>query len=113
MIRTATNAGLEDEKDLSKVFMQMPVFEALVNGFLGAVGETLTDEERSLLAFSGKLITMETGMRFLTDCLEGDVYFKTKYPEHNLDRCRTQVKLVQSIEENEDVMNDFVAKFDK
>jgi hypothetical protein len=68
----------------------------------------LTETEKNLLAFSGKLITFETGIRFLTDFLSGDTYFKVHREGHNLDRCRTQFKLVQSIEQQEDEMNQLV-----
>lgn len=105
MVRTATCPALEDEPDLSKVTMDIGLYEALVKGYLSSAGEFLTPAERSNLAFSGKLLTFETGLRFLTDYLEGDVYFKTHRQGHNLDRCRTQFKLVTSIEEQEDAMN--------
>ena len=108
MVRTATSPAAEDETDLSKVRMQMPMFEALVRGYLSTAGAFLNDEEKSHLAFSGKLIALEIGIRFLTDHLEGDVYFKTKRPNHNLDRCRTQLALVKSIEEQEEAMNTVV-----
>ena len=107
MVRTATSPAAEDETDLSKVRMQMPMFEALVRGYLSTAGAFLNDEEKAHLAFSGKLIALEIGIRFLTDYLEGDVYFKTKRPDHNLDRCRTQLALVKSIEEQEDAMQEF------
>jgi len=105
MVRTATSPAAEDETDLSKVCMQMPMFEALVRGYLSTAGAFLNEAEISHLAFSGKLIALEIGIRFLTDHLEGDVYFKTKRPNHNLDRCRTQLALVKSIEEQEEAMN--------
>ena len=108
MVRTATSPAAEDETDLSKVCMQMPMFEALVRGYLSTAGAFLNDAEKSHLAFSGKLIALEIGIRFLTDHLEGDVYFKIKRPNHNLDRCRTQLALVKSIEEQEEAMNAFV-----
>ncbi|MEX1120069.1 MAG: aminoglycoside phosphotransferase family protein [Terrimicrobiaceae bacterium] len=108
MVRTATSPALEDEPDTSKVRMQMPMFEALVRGYLASAGGFLNEAEIAHLAFSGKLITLEIGMRFLTDHLEGDVYFKTKRPGHNLDRCRTQLALVKSLEEQETAMNNFV-----
>lgn len=108
MVRTATSPAAEDETDLSKVRMQMPMFEALVRGYLATAGGFLNDAEKAHLAFSGKLISLEVGIRFLTDYLEGDVYFKTKHPTHNLDRCRTQLALVASIESQEEVMRRFV-----
>lgn len=108
MVRTATSPVAEDELDTSKVRMQMPMFQALVRGYLASAGGFLNDAEVAHLAFSGKLITLEIGIRFLTDYLEGDTYFKIKHPRHNLDRCRTQLALVKSIEEQEDAMNAFV-----
>lgn len=108
MVRTATSPAKEDEKDLSKVKMQFPMFEALVRGYLASAGEFLTGVEKRYLAFSGKLITFEIGIRFLTDFLAGDVYFKVQREGHNLDRCRTQFKLVESIEQQEVLMNKLV-----
>ena len=108
MVRTATSPAAEDETDLSKVRMQMPMFEALVRGYLSSAGVFLNEAEKAHLAFSGKLISLEVGIRFLTDYLEGDVYFKTKHPAHNLDRCRTQLALVESIESLEKEMSRFV-----
>jgi len=107
MVRTATSPAVEDETDLSKVSMQIHLYEALIKGYLSTAGEFLTPAEKSQLAFSGKLLTFETGIRFLTDYLEGDVYFRSHRPKHNLDRCRNQFKLVTSIEEQEDAMNKF------
>ena len=104
MVRTSTSPAAEDEKDLSKVTMQFHMFESLLRGYLSTAGDFLTPLERELLPFSGKLITMEIGIRFLTDYLEGDIYFKTHREGHNLDRCRTQFKLVESIEEQMDDM---------
>jgi len=107
MVRTATSPAAEDETDLSKVTMQMPMFEALVLGYHASAGDFLSDAEFDRLAFSGKLITLEIGIRFLTDYLEGDPYFKIKRPDHNIDRCRTQLALVASIEKQEPAMNRF------
>ena len=108
MVRTATSPAAEDEQDLSRVTMRMTIFESLTRGYLAAAGSFLTPAEKRYLAFSGKLITYEIGIRFLTDYLTGDTYFKTKRPEHNLDRCRTQFRLVQSIEAQEEAMEQFV-----
>ena len=98
MVRTSTAAAAEDEKDLSKVYSKKEYFEALVKGYL-AQAKFLTETEKSLLAFSGRLITLTIGIRFLTDYLAGDTYFRTAYEDHNLVRCRTQLKMVQSMEE--------------
>jgi aminoglycoside phosphotransferase (APT) family kinase protein len=104
MVRSATNAAAEDERDLAKVAMRMPIYEALVSGYLAAAGGFLNAAERAHLAFAGKLVTFEIGLRFLTDFLEGDVYFKTHRPGHNLDRARNQFALVRSIEAQESAM---------
>jgi Ser/Thr protein kinase RdoA (MazF antagonist) len=108
MVRTTTSPAKEDERDLSKVTMQFPMFEALVRGYLATAAEFLTPAEKELLAFSGRLITFEIGLRFLTDFLAGDVYFKVHRDGHNLDRARTQFKLVESIEGQETAMNKLV-----
>jgi hypothetical protein len=108
MVRTTTSPTLEDEKDLSKVQVMTPMFEALARGYMDAAGEFLTPTERAYLAFSGKLITYTIGIRFLKDYLVGDTYFRVHRPDHNLDRSRTQFKLVQSIIENEEAMQKFV-----
>jgi Ser/Thr protein kinase RdoA (MazF antagonist) len=107
MVRTTTSPTLEDERDLSKVRMQMPMFKKLVEGYLATAGPFLTRAEKSLIAFAGKLITFEIGIRFLTDYLSGDTYFRIHRPDHNLDRCRTQFKLVESIERQERAMQKY------
>ena len=108
MVRTTTSPTLEDEPDLSKVRMQMPMFKQLARGYLSTAGEFLTRAEKDKIAFSGRLITFEIGIRFLTDFLTGDNYFRIHRQGHNLDRCRTQFKLVQSIERQEASMQKFV-----
>lgn len=105
MVRTATSPATEDERDLSRVTMQMPMFQALLRGYLSSTSSFLTIDERRLLAISGKLITFEMGIRFLADYLAGDTYYKVHREGHNLDRCRTQFKLVESIEQQEESMN--------
>lgn len=109
MCRTATAAAAEDEQDLSKVRMRLEMFKAIANGYLSEAG-FLNRAEREELAFSARLITQMIGMRFLTDFLQGDTYFKIKRPGHNLDRCRTQFKMVQSMEEQQDAMEKVVAE---
>ena len=108
IVRTTTSPTAEDERDVSKVTMQFPMFEALVRGYLSSAGAFLTSGERKLLAFSGRLITFEIGIRFLTDHLSGDTYFKIHREGHNLDRCRTQFKLLESIEQQQDRMERLV-----
>jgi Ser/Thr protein kinase RdoA (MazF antagonist) len=110
LVRTSTSPAAEDETDLSQVRVQLPMFEALVRGYLASARGFLTPREKDLLPFAGKLITFEIGLRFLTDWLEGDTYFKIKRPAHNLDRCRTQFKLVASIEEQLPAMREIVAR---
>jgi hypothetical protein len=110
MVRTATCPALEDERDLSKVEMQLPMYEALVNGYLSTAGDFLAPAEKSNLAIAGKLITFEQAIRFLGDHLAGDVYYKIHREGHNLDRCRTQFKLVESIERQEEEMNKLAEK---
>jgi Ser/Thr protein kinase RdoA (MazF antagonist) len=109
-IRFGANTAAEDEKDLSKVSLSLEYFKAYVDGFLEAAGESLTETEIELLPFAAKLLTFECGMRFLGDYINGDVYFKIEYPEHNLVRARTQFKLVEDIEKKYDEMMAIVAE---
>ena len=111
LIRGATSPVAEDEEDVSKVEMRLPMFEAIVEGYLETARNFLTPLEIDLLPFSAKLIALETGIRFLTDHLEGDQYFKIHRKGHNLDRCRTQLALVKSIEDQEEQMLNFVKKW--
>lgn len=112
-IRFGTNPAAEDERDLSKVNMDMNLFEVYVDGFVTAVGDSLTENEAKNLAFSAILMTYECGIRFLADHLSGDTYFKIHRENHNLDRCRTQFKLVEDMEKNLDRMNEIVMKYYK
>ncbi len=109
LVRTAVSPAAEDEPDLSKVEMRMPMFEALAEGYMDAC-DCLCDKEIENLAFSGQLISLEIGMRFLTDYLEGDIYFKTHHESHNLDRARTQLRLVELLEGEETKMVEFVQR---
>jgi hypothetical protein len=88
--------------------MQMPMFEALARGYVEATRSFLQPTEKRHLAFAGRLITYTIGIRFLTDYLLGDVYFRVHRPHHNLDRCRTQLRLVQSIMAQEEAMQRYV-----
>ena len=112
MVRTTTSPTMEDELDLSKVRLQMPMFKKLTEGYLSTAGAFLTKTEKSHIAFAGKLIAFTIGLRFLTDYLAGDTYFRIHRPAHNLDRCRTQFKLVESIEKQEAAMQSFVDKLE-
>lgn len=107
-IRFGANTAAEDEKDVSKVSLNLDYFRAYVDGYLEAAGKSLTNEEIELLPFSAKLLTFECGMRFLGDYINGDVYFKIEYPEHNLVRARTQFKLVEDIENKYAQMQEIV-----
>ena len=100
-----TTTAAEDECDLSRVRMDLRLFRELVRGYLDSVGGALEDEEVANLVFSARLITMEIGLRFLTDYLEGDVYFKIHRQGHNLDRARNQFQLVRSMEDQVEEMN--------
>jgi Ser/Thr protein kinase RdoA (MazF antagonist) len=103
-IRSMANTGAEDETDISKVGFSQEVFDLYTRGYLDATGRWLDAEELALLPFAAELMTLECGMRFLTDYLQGDIYYKTRRPEHNLDRTRTQFKLAQEMEEAEKEM---------
>ena len=113
MVRTATSPAKEDEQNLSKVTMQFSMFEALLRGYLASAGEFLTKAEKQHLVFSGKLMTFEQGVRFLTDYLQGDAYYKVSRDDHNLDRCRTQFKLLESIEQQEVRMDRLVQSIEQ
>lgn len=109
MVRTTTSFCAEDERDLSTVQMEIEMFRALARGYLEEVGELLTTRELDLLVFSCRLMTYTIGLRFLTDHLEGDVYFKIHRPGHNLDRARVQFALVKSMKEQEGEMKKIIA----
>ena len=107
-IRTGANTAEEDERDLSRVQFSLPMFEAFTRGFLKEAGQTLTAREIELLPMGAKLMTLECGMRFLADHLNGDKYFRVHREGHNLDRARTQFELVRHMEENWQNMADIV-----
>ena len=108
-VRTTTVSAAEDEQDLGKVQFRLDMFEALIRGYLETAGSFLNAEEIRLLPFSGRLITFEIGIRFLTDYLDGDVYFKTHRLDHNLDRCRTQFEKVRQMEAQAEAMDKLLA----
>ena len=109
-IRFGASTAAEDETDLSRVEMSLKLFEAYTRGFMEACGVNLTETERRTLPMGAKLMTLECGVRFLTDYLSGDVYFRIHRPEHNLDRCRTQFKLVADMEKKWDEMARIVSE---
>ena len=108
MVRTSTCFAEEDERDLSKIKFELPMFEALTDGYFSEACNYLNPIEQEYMNIAGQVITFETGMRFLTDYLDGDQYFRIHHEEHNLDRCRTQFALVREMELNFDKMKDIV-----
>ena len=109
-IRFGANTAEEDERDLSKVQFSLPMYEAFTRGFLSEAGRVMSRREIELLPMGARLMTLECGMRFLADHLNGDKYFRIHRPGHNLDRARTQFALVRHMEENWDAMLDVVKR---
>ena len=103
-LRMGGSTAAEDETDLDKVWFEVEAFEAFAKGYLSEVKESLTETEIELLPLSVKLMTYECGIRFLTDYLNGDTYFKIHREHHNLDRARNQFKLVADITDKEDLL---------
>lgn len=110
-IRFGASTAAEDERDLAKVKLDLTLYECFTKGFLEGCDGSLTPAELELLPTSAKIMTLECGMRFLTDYLEGDVYYNTHRPGQNLDRCRTQLKLVREMEQNWQQMGEIVARY--
>lgn len=110
-IRFCSNTAMEDETDADKIHFDIKRYESFTDGFLTGVGVHLTNKEIECLPYSAKIITMEIGMRFLTDHLEGDVYFKIHHENHNLDRAVNQALLAASMERHFDEMKDYVKKY--
>ncbi len=110
-MRSYTNTGAEDDPNLENVSMSMEIFEAFTKGYLEETKSFLTEKEIEYLAFSAKYITYEQVLRFLMDYIDGDNYYKTKSPEHNLVRTRAQYKLLLSMEEQYDLMKEVVSKY--
>ena len=110
-IRFGANTGAEDEVDLSKVGLSLELFEAYAKGFISGCNGKLTENEIKMLPIGAMVMTFECGMRFLTDYLEGDVYFKIARENHNLDRARCQFKLVEDMENKRAEMDKIIAKY--
>ena len=108
-IRFGAATAAEDEKDLDKMPMDLEMFQVYTRGYMEAC-PTLTDKEVEMMPMGALLMTLECGLRFLTDYIDGDHYFRTAYAEHNLDRARTQLKLVADMQNKWDVMNRIVAE---
>ena len=107
-IRSYANATVEDDPDYSKVYMRLDMFEAYLDGYLSERGSTLSDSEKEWLAFAPLYITYEQVLRFLMDYIDGDTYYKIKYPEHNLVRTRSQMALLRSMEDQYEEMKKIV-----
>ena len=110
-IRFGANHSKEDEKDLSKVNFDIELYEAYARGFLQGAQGSLTEAELEYMPWGARLMTLECGIRFLTDYLDGDHYFRIHYPEQNLDRCRTQFKLVSDMEAQFEAMAAVIRKY--
>ena len=111
MIRFGANTAKEDEADLNKVQVNMELYEACVRGYIQGCNGGLTEQELLMLPVGAKMMTFECGMRFLTDYLEGDTYFRTAYDKHNLVRCRNQFKLLTELEKVDEQVNDIIQKY--
>ena len=109
-IRFGAATAPEDEQELSRMSLNLHLFDVYTKGYLSAC-TTMTDEEIELLPMGAKIITLELAVRFLTDYLESDHYFKTAYPDHNLVRCRAQLKLVRDMEQKWYQMEKIVRKY--
>jgi aminoglycoside phosphotransferase (APT) family kinase protein len=109
-VRTGANTGAEDEPDPDRVSLNLEAFKAIARGFLHETADTLTPQERDWLPLGAWIITFEQAMRFLTDYLDGDIYYRIHRPEQNLDRARSQFKLAADMEANEDAMSRIIAR---
>lgn len=107
-VRSTASSAKEDETDLSKVFLDLELFKAYTDGYLSEMAPYITETEVSLMGASIRLIALELSMRFLNDYINGDTYFKTNYPKHNLDRVRNQQALARDIEKNMDFINNYI-----
>lgn len=110
-IRFGASTATEDEQDLSKVSCDIELFDLYAKGFIEGCGGKLTEKEIDLMPTGAMVMTFECGMRFLTDYLQGDTYFKIHRENHNLDRCRTQFKLVKDMEAKWDTMREIIDKY--
>ncbi|MEG1992877.1 MAG: aminoglycoside phosphotransferase family protein [Acetivibrio sp.] len=110
-IRFGASTAPEDEVDLEKVECDLSLFELYTKGFIEGCAGSLTPKELEVLPLGSMTMTFECGMRFLTDYLQGDTYFKIHRPDHNLDRCRTQFKLVSDMESKLNEMKEIVKKY--
>jgi hypothetical protein len=110
LVRTMTSPSREDECDLNQVYVDLVIFEAVTDGYLGSTRSFLNQQELLFMVPAAIVITYETGIRFLTDYLQGDSYFKVNRPTHNLDRCRNQFKLISSMEAQRNAMEAIIKR---
>jgi hypothetical protein len=112
-IRTASNSATEDSRDIDAVSMNIDIFEAYAAGYLSETADTLNETEKEYLAFAPKLLTYTMATRFLTDYIDGDNYYKIRYPDHNLQRNRVQIALLKSMESQYDRMIEIIKNLSK
>jgi len=110
-IRTGANTGVEDDENLDNINVNMEIFKAYTCGYMETAKSFLTPLEISFLPYGGRLLTYMQTVRFFTDYLNGDTYYKIHHPEHNLQRTKAQFKLLQSLEEHTDEMDDFMKEW--
>ena len=108
-IRTGANTGAEDDPELDRVGVDMEIFRSFSKGYLESAASFLTDVERETLTFGAQMLTYMQTVRFLTDYLDGDRYYKIRHPDHNWQRSKAQFRLLQSIDAHERAMRDFIA----
>ncbi|MDX1701716.1 MAG: phosphotransferase [Melioribacteraceae bacterium] len=111
MVRSFVSRAQEDDRDYAKVEVRLNIFEAMTSGYLGELKDVLTFEEINNLVLGAKIIVYEQAIRFLTDFIEGDIYYKVDYQDHNLDRTKNQFALLASIEDKSDEMKKIVDKY--
>jgi thiamine kinase-like enzyme len=109
-IRTGANIAAEDENDLSKIKMDITLFEAYASGYLSETSNTLNDIEKEYLAFAPLLLAYEQSLRFLTDYVDGDKYYRIHHKHHNIQRTRAQIRLLESMEEQYGEMKGIIRK---
>ena len=110
-IRFIANTVIEDDPDVEKVAIDLDKYQAFTKGFIGELKKDLTDFEKQTINLGAFTMTVELAVRFLTDYIMGDVYFKTKYPGHNLDRARNQIALAQDILKKYDQLQQILSKY--
>lgn len=110
-IRTGANTGAEDDETLDNIGVNMEIFQAYTKGYMQTAGTFLTPLEIKLLPYGGRLLTYMQTVRFLTDYINGDTYYKIHHPEHNLQRTKAQFKLLQNLEARAKEMDEFMQQW--